>query len=156
MILIKGDIIALSFDQLMPQTHQHPIRGDQGDFRPFWHLVLPWRTGRIAGFKHKLPARRQNSGHGPKGQLDIGIAQQALKRMACHISRLKSSLTLKVLQRALLLLYLLHSNTGPGHGKHRLSRIKPVDSGAKTRNFNRQRTGAKAGIQNATSSPRSG
>ena len=38
-ILIKGDIIALSFDQLMPQTHRHPIGSDQGDFRPLWHPV---------------------------------------------------------------------------------------------------------------------
>ena len=101
-ILIKGDIIACDLDLLKPQPHRHVIGGDQGDFGPCGHPVLPRRTGRITGFENKLPARRQNSGHRTKGLQDIIICQQALKRVASHIDQIIALIAVKTLQRAVL------------------------------------------------------
>ena len=101
-ILIKGDIIACDLDLLKPQPHRHVIGGDQGDFGPCGHPVLPRRTGRITGFKNKLPARRQNSGHRTKGLQDIIICQQALKRVAGHIDQIIALIAVKTLQRTVL------------------------------------------------------
>ena len=148
-ILIKDDIIACDLDLLKPQPHRHVIGGDQGDFGPCGHPVLPWRTGRITGFKHKLPARRQNSGHRTEGLQDIIIRQQALKRVASHIDQIIALITVKALQRAVLPVHKCRSGARTGHRKHRLSRIKPGDPGAHARHLNRQRAGAASGVQHA-------
>ena len=147
MILIKGDVIVCDLDQLMPKPHRHVIRGDQGDFRPCGHPVLPRRTGRITGFKHKLPAWGQNRSHRKKGLQDIIIRQQALKCVAGHIDQIIALITVKALQRAVLPVHKCRSGARTGHRKHRLSRIKPGDPSAHARHLNRQRAGAASGVQ---------